>query len=255
MPYHRTEAIVLRKTDYSNTSVVCNVFTREMGRMGLIAKGIKRGGTAYEAEPELFTINDVVFSLRAEGGMGTLTEAAVIDDMRGIGKKVERFWAACYAAELLLDLTAEFQPLPEVYEAAAAALRAVARGQKMSAIVFAFEMALLKLLGHEPRMGECVECGRRRSKGRDAAFSALKGGFLCDDCRASDANAITVRGGTAALIESFSGHSAAGGIARAERLTLTAEGAKDLRAALDYYMTFLRERPSKTREYMRALYK
>ncbi len=48
MPYHRNRAIVLRKTDYSNTSIVLNVLTQEMGRLGLIAKGIKRGGPAFE---------------------------------------------------------------------------------------------------------------------------------------------------------------------------------------------------------------
>jgi DNA repair protein RecO (recombination protein O) len=260
MPYHRTEAIILRKTDYSNTSMVFSVFTREMGRLGLIAKGIKRGGAAHESEPELFSINDVVFSLRREGTLGILTESAVMDDMRGIGKKVERFWAACYLAELLLDLAPEFQPLPEVYDAAAATLRALAGTERVAPHVFSFELALLRLLGHEPRVAACAECGAPRGRLREIAFSALKGGCLCDKCGQSDPNAITIRGSTAALMEALGKRrpSAAGprtGAVRTGRVEISGETAKDLRRALDYFFTFLRERPSKTLKYMQALYK
>jgi DNA repair protein RecO (recombination protein O) len=253
MPYYRSEGIVLRKTDYGNTSVVLNVLARENGRIGLIAKGIKRGGTAYESEPELFTINDFVFSLRGEHALGALTESAVIDDMRGIGKKVERFFAACYIAELLLDLAPEGQPLPEIYEAAAAALRAVAKADRVAPNVFAFEVALLGLLGHRPALAACVECGELRGRLSEIAFSALKGGYLCAKCRSADRNAIAVRGSTAALLEALAKHGASP--SRAGRLGIGKDAARDLRRALDHFFTFLRERPSKTLRYMQLLYK
>jgi len=258
MPYYRTEAIILRKTDYSNTSTVFNVFTRDMGRLGLIAKGIKRGGAAYESEPDLFTINDVVLSHRAGANLGTLAESAVIDDMRGIGKKVERFWAACYVAELLLDLTPESQPLPEIYELAATTLRAVAKAEKVALMVFNFEVALLRLLGHEPQVSKCVECGAPRGRLKEIAFSVLKGGCLCEKCAPGDPNAFAIRGGTAALIEALGKQRASPGrkaaVARADRLGIRREDAKDLRRALDRFFTFLRERPSKTLHYMQATY-
>lgn len=253
MPYHRTQAIVLRKTDYSNTSVVLNVLTRDMGRLGLIAKGIRRGGPAFEAEPELFTIQDIVLSVRREGGLGTLTEAAVIDDMRGIRRRIERFWAACYAAELLLDFTAEADPQPEVFALAAQTLAAVAAADKTAPHVFLFENALLRLLGHEPRMAACAECGAERPRARQIAFSALRGGYLCGKCRSADENAMEIRGSTAALMEALSKMTPSR--EGAGRINIDKEAAKDMRGALDHFFTFLRERPSKTLKYMQALYR
>ncbi|RKY23396.1 MAG: DNA repair protein RecO [Planctomycetota bacterium] len=261
MSYHRTRAIILRKTDYSNTSVVLNALTQESGRLGLIAKGVRRGGAAYETEPELFTIHDVVFTLRRNGVMGTLTESAVIDDMHGIRRKVDRFWAASYMAELLLDLTAEGQPLTEVYALAAGAFRGIARAQKVAPHVFIFEMGLLRLLGHEPSMAACVECGSPRKRAGAVAFSALKGGYLCKDCRRTDPNAITIRGSAAALMQALgksaqSSRRADGAApARADRLNIDRDSARDLRRALNHFFTFLRERPSKTLKYMQALYR
>ncbi len=260
MPYHRDRAIVLRKTDYSNTSIVLNVLTQEMGRLGLIAKGIRRGGPAFEAEPELFTIQDAVFTLRRGGGLGILSEAAVIDDMRGIRGKVDRYWAACYVAELLLDFVPEAQPLPDVYALAAATLRAVAGAEEVALHVFMFEVALLRLLGHEPMVSACAECGAQRKRAREVAFSALKGGCLCDGCRGAGANAMTIRGSTAALLGALGRRARepgglTSGVLQAERLKIGREAAKDLRRALDHFFTFLREKPSKTLKYVQALYR
>jgi recombinational DNA repair protein (RecF pathway) len=126
-------------------------------------------------------------------------------------------------------------------------------------MVFNFEVALLRLLGHEPQVSACVECGAPRGRIKEIAFSPLKGGCLCEKCAQSDLDAITIRGSAAALIEALgkqqlsSGRKA--GVVRAGRLEISRDDAKDLRRVLDRFFTFLRERPSKTLRYMQASYK
>jgi DNA repair protein RecO (recombination protein O) len=240
MNYYKTNGIVLKKVDYGDSSLILTVFSRDFGRIALTAKGVKRALSKFESPPEILTVQQFVFSRRGFGPMANASESALLEEFRGLRSDLGRFYAACYAAEVLLGLCAEWQPLPEVYDIAIAALRDINLAEPVAAL-FRFEAAALGLLGHAPVLDRCAHCGAARKKAQRVALSAEKGGYLCSECAGLDASALEIQGGTAAAMELLFG-------GPGEKYRTLSPGPKarlDLQRAFDYLLGFLREKPSR----------
>ncbi len=190
MAYSRTLALCLRVVDYSETSQIAAFFTREQGRLSAIAKGAKRKGSRFAGALEPLTLLEVVlFQGRDAAALRTLHEVDVRDTYRGARQSLRRLHAAAYVIEVLREAAPEGDPLPEVFDLAAATLAHLAAaplGGPGSApdrdpnIVLGFVSGLLELLGLFPRLDACVEC--QGPLAARAAFSAAKGGALCAAC-------------------------------------------------------------------------
>ncbi|MFO7898766.1 MAG: recombination protein O N-terminal domain-containing protein, partial [Planctomycetota bacterium] len=62
MPYEKTEAILIRATDFSETSRVFAFFTRRFGRITTLAKGVKRKYSRMIGQVDLFSYGEIVFA-------------------------------------------------------------------------------------------------------------------------------------------------------------------------------------------------
>src|SRR5215510_10576041 len=99
MPLLRDSAVVLGRLDYSETSQILVLFTREQGKVRAIAKGAKRSTKARFAPGiDLLDIGSVVISVRHERaeGLATLTEWKQTRSLSGLREKLERLSAAQY---------------------------------------------------------------------------------------------------------------------------------------------------------------
>jgi len=81
-------------------------------------------------------------------------------------------------------LTDDYDPHPELFDAADQTLSALRSPGGMAKWLLRFELTALRLLGHLPSLADCVECGRPVESGRRVHFSPLAGGVLCPACRA-----------------------------------------------------------------------
>jgi recombinational DNA repair protein (RecF pathway) len=90
-------------------------------------------------------------------------------------------------AELLDAFTADADPHPELFDVAHTTLRRLSdwRGddRAVPAILLRFELTLLRLVGHAPETGRCVECGGPLDAAGRTPFGLLEGGTLCGGCR------------------------------------------------------------------------
>ena len=238
MQYFKTEAIVLKKVDYGDSSLILTALSRDFGLIKLTAKGVKRALTKFEAPPESFTVQQFVFSRRAGAEMGTASESALLRDFAGLRRELPRHYAATYLAEILLTLCPEWEPVEGLYEAALAALEGISEGDAVMALL-RFEAAALELLGHAPILGECCVCGAPRKKAANVLLSGLCGGYLCENCTPSDRAARKIQGGTAPAMEAL-------GAGRHKSLHLNAKARLDLLRAFDYLFVFHREKPTRS---------
>jgi DNA repair protein RecO (recombination protein O) len=92
-----------------------------------------------------------------------------------------------HVAELLDAFTADADPHPELFDVAHTILRRLSdwRGddRAVPAILLRFELTLLRLVGHAPETGRCVECGGPLDAAGRTPFGLLEGGTLCGGCR------------------------------------------------------------------------
>ena len=67
-------AICIRAVDYSETSQILTLFTRQAGKISAIAKGSKRPKSAFDGPIEVFSHGKIVFSDSNKEKLATLTE-------------------------------------------------------------------------------------------------------------------------------------------------------------------------------------
>ncbi len=195
MPILRTEAIVLRVMDYSETSLIVWLYSRDHGRLHLIAKGARRARSPFEGALEPLVRGEVVFyrKKRATDGLETAKEFDPIDLHTGIRRSLRRLYRGAYLVELLTELSEREAASPGAYEAACVGLRALARAdeEELDAHLLPAELRLIDDAGLAPRFDACT-CERRADLDGAGAvwFSASAGGLLCPDHARRDPSAL-----------------------------------------------------------------
>jgi DNA repair protein RecO (recombination protein O) len=184
-------ALVVRTTDWSETSRIVTLWTREFGRVRGLAKGGRRLKSNFDSALDLLTVCSIVLLRKSSGSLDLLTEAQVVRRFPRLRTDLAALYAAYYIAELLADWTEDYDPHPIVFDEALAALdglgaaEAPATGLRLAR----FELVLLRELGYSPALDRCAVCGRELPLDAIAAcgdgffaFSAAAGGLVCPAC-------------------------------------------------------------------------
>jgi DNA repair protein RecO (recombination protein O) len=177
-------ALVLRTTDWSETSRIATFWTRELGKVRALAKGGRRLKSNFETALDLLTVCSIVFLRKSSGSLDLLTEAQVVRRFPQLRADLPALYAAYYVAELLSDMTEDYDPHPTLFDEALAALDAFGKPPPAPGPRLArFELTLLRELGYSPVLDVCAACAGPLGGGR-LAFSAAAAGVLCPNCQA-----------------------------------------------------------------------
>ncbi len=174
---YRDHAVILRKVDYGEADRIFTLLTATHGKVGAIAKGVRRPESKLAAALELYTHIDVLLAK----GRGELDVVAQVQRLPGtrMAGEVERMSHAALIAELAERVCEDRHPVDGVYELTVMALDELARETDPRRASAYFLMSALDLLGYAPQLMACASC-ERPLEARPAAFSAAAGGFLCD---------------------------------------------------------------------------
>lgn len=245
----KAQALVLRTVDWSETSRIVTLFTREFGKVRAVAKGARRPKSPFDAALDLLSICSVVFIRKTSDALDLLTEARLVRRFRPPGRDLSRLYAAYYVAELLHDLTDDHDPHVPAYDAAAQALASLAEtggGDSVGRIVLGFEVAALKHLGFVPELARCVGCGRElKGEGR-VAFGMLAGGVLCADCRPGQRQVVSLSGPAWEQLRRLSA-----GTEETEA-SMDLKTRRELRGVMNAYVSHLAGRKLRMQDYLPA---
>jgi DNA repair protein RecO (recombination protein O) len=161
-----------------------------------------------------------------------LTEAKLLRRFRPAGRNLSSLYAGYYVAELLAELTDDYDPHPVLFDLADETLAGLSAGQEVPRRVLRFELGALRVLGHLPSLDACVECGRAVALRGRVAFGQLDGGVLCPQCRAGKRQVASVEAGvlkTMALLADPAGHAW-------QRVEIDPHGLGRLRGLLNHYL-------------------
>src|SRR5829696_9143065 len=101
----KAHALVIRGTDWSETSRITTLFTREFGKVRALAKGGRRVHSNFEIAFDLLTVCQVVFIHKDQGGLDLLTEARMEERFPVLRQDLDALYSGYYVAELLADGT------------------------------------------------------------------------------------------------------------------------------------------------------
>jgi DNA repair protein RecO (recombination protein O) len=203
MSSEKTEAIVLKAVEFSETSAVVTLFTRDFGKVRALAKGARRPKGPFESALDLLGLCRIVFLRKSSDALDLLTEAKLERRFRPPGGELSNLYAAYYVAELLSELTDDYDPHVELFDAATQCLAALSTTTAVAPVLVRFELTALRVLGHLPSLDACVECGRTVGPAGRVPFGQLAGGVLCESCRIGQKQVIWISGGVMTALRTF----------------------------------------------------
>jgi DNA repair protein RecO (recombination protein O) len=183
VPADKTLAIVLRVIDFSESSCVVTLFTRDFGKLTGLAKGARRPKGPFESALDLLSVVRLMVIRKSSDTLDLLTEARLEHRFRAASRDLSRLYAGYYVAELLTDLTHDHDPHPELFDLAATSLRLLDGETHVPTTLLRFELAALRMLGHQPSLDQCASCGDAVADQPRVPFGFLAGGVLCERCR------------------------------------------------------------------------
>src|SRR2546426_3281633 len=163
MAAEKAQALVLRTTDWSESSRIATLWTREFGKVRVLAKGGRRLKSNFENALDLLTLCRIVFLRKSSTSLDLLTEAQVVERFPRLRSDLPALYAAYYIAELLSDWTEDYDPHPGLFDEALATLRSLGQppaGTALPALgagpptppsgprLARFELVLLRELGY-----------------------------------------------------------------------------------------------------------
>jgi DNA repair protein RecO (recombination protein O) len=144
---HDEPAYVLHRHDWSEASLILELFSRAHGRIALVAKGVKRPSSQFR--PVLLPLQPLRLGWGGEAELRTLKSA----HWQGghVMPTGDALLAGYYLNELLLKLLAREDAHPALFDHYADAVRALAEGcEPQAAVLRAFELLLLREVGLLP---------------------------------------------------------------------------------------------------------
>lgn len=182
MSLEHAQGLVIRASDFSETSRVVTIWTREFGKIGALAKGARRLKSAFESSLDLLNVCDIVLIRKASGALDLLTEAKVRERFPRLRKDLPSWYVGQYLAELLGDWTQDHDPHPALFDEALATLRELGEAEgRLGPRLASFELVLLRELGYGPALDRCAACDAGLLDG-SSAFSPARGGLICERC-------------------------------------------------------------------------
>jgi DNA repair protein RecO (recombination protein O) len=179
---YKTEAIVLRTMDLGEADRVLTVLTPRLGKLRVIAKGVRRPRSRIGGGLQPFS--DVQLVLAVGRTWDVVTSSSLEDPHLGLRNDLHSTAAAWYVVELADRFCEGAADSHDAFRLLAQALSALDAGADVQREVVArwFELALLDAMGFRPSLAQCLECGATiQPEGN--AFSPVGGGVLCPQCR------------------------------------------------------------------------
>jgi len=185
MPLVETEAVVLHAFDYSETSRILRLATRDAGVQSVLARGARRSKARFGSAVDLFAQGHAELHLRDGRDLQTLAAFDVTHARSAIADDLDRFTGASALAEIMLRFAAADDAHSALFDALTAAFDRIERAapSQCAAAALGASWHLLSVLGYAPQLEECSSCHAPLDPAASRiSFSPSAGGVLCANC-------------------------------------------------------------------------
>jgi DNA repair protein RecO (recombination protein O) len=186
---YSTEAVVLRSIRFGEADRVLHLYTEAHGRVGVVAKGVRKTKSRFGARLEPLSHVELVLH-RGRGELQTVTGAQLVRSHREAREDYYRFSVGMIGAEAMLRLFSEEEANERAFTALTRFLDLLddtphaADRPTLDPLGLAFQLKLLWLAGYLPHVSACAECG---AEGEPlVGYSTRAGGAVCGRCAPAD---------------------------------------------------------------------
>lgn len=182
MEYQSSEAVVLRRVRFSESSLVVVLFSREFGTIEALAKGARRWKSPMRGHLDLFNVVEAMWIERPQQSLDLVTETYLFREFFHLRQRPLAYASASLLGELLTATCMIRDPHPAAYDLLIKGLEALEEEEHWDRGVTKSFLFLLRPLGFSPHLEGCIDCGLSRDTLTKAFLSGVRGGLVCPSC-------------------------------------------------------------------------
>src|SRR6059036_1977964 len=182
---YKTEAVVLRSFRLGEADRVLHLYTLESGRIGAVAKGIRKTKSRFGARLEPLSHVELMLH-EGSGELQTVTGVDLLHSHHTAREQRYRLGVGLVGAEAMLRLFTEQEANARAFQALTRFLELLdelpdhAGRPALDPLALSFQLKLLWLSGYLPHLTSCADCGS--TEGTLVGYSARAGGAVCRGC-------------------------------------------------------------------------
>jgi len=242
----RVEAIVLRHSDWGEADRMLWLFTRELGKVQAIAKGVRKSRSRKAGHLEPFTRVELLLAHGRD--LLIVTQAEAKEAYLSLREDLLRVGYASYVIELLDRFTYEEGENITLYRLLSDTLSRLNSEPQPAFAVRYYEVRLLDLVGFRPQLFNCANCGEQIQP-EDQFFSFEKGGVICPGCGVNGTGLRPVSMPALKILRHFQRSR----YSEAQRARLSSIIDQELEDLMGYYLTYLLERGLNSPSFLRRV--
>lgn len=182
MSQEKSEAVVLRGVDYSETSRIVTFLTPGRGLLTCIAKGVRRKNSPLAPVLDTFNHVELVYYWKEGRGIHTLGDASLLHGFSSVKRDLERGSFGAIPLELAAKTAHDNEPSQDFFDTLLRGLMSLTTWSGSARFHATWQMArLLSVAGFAPELHFCVHCGGEI--GHNPGFDT-GGGVVCGQCPA-----------------------------------------------------------------------
>jgi len=243
----RVDAVVLRHSNYGEADRLLTLYTRQLGKLRVIAKGARKIASRKAGHIEPFT--HVKMQLAKGRDMFLLTQADTVDAYLPLREDLILTSQASYVMELLDRFTYENDTEnTSTFRLLTDTLARLASKADAWLIIRYYEMRLLDFMGFRPQLFQCANCGSEIIA-ENQYFSFSAGGVICPRCGHGLPNVRNISVDTLKYLRHFQRSS----YAEASRARPSLEVQQEAEVLMQGYFTYLLERELNTPGFLKKI--
>ena len=173
----KVKGIIISDTNYSESSKILNVLTKEYGLIGIIAKGCRNLKSTLRRVSTKLTYGYFYINYK-ENTLSTLLEVDVLNDFKTIKTNLTKIGYALYLVDFARQVEMENKD-EQIFNILEAALVKIEEGFDPGIITNIVELKYLSFLGVRPELNKCSKCGSTKNI---VTISGDSGGYICKNC-------------------------------------------------------------------------
>jgi len=178
----RSQGFILKKEDRGETNQLFTIYTKEFGKLEILAKAIRKTSSKLRSGMELFYLSEIEF---IQGKTyKTLTDAILIEKFENIRKGLKKLSIAYKISELLNNLISGQEADKKIWQLLLETFTQLNNWKiknSLKIIYYYFFWNFISILGYQPELYNCIFC-QNKLMPKELFFSLKEGGVICHNC-------------------------------------------------------------------------
>jgi len=174
----RTRGIVLKKIDYSDSSIITTLFTYSIGKVKVLIRGAKRPKSRFVSIFETFNIIEAVLDVKDNREIQHISDAKTLMSYTQLRLSYQKQVWAGRITRFVDAILPDLSPSKGLYSLTERTLFMLSHRENEGGIFVAFVLKALKVLGYDLDLNYCKKCGDINI----SYLSPSRGGGICSKC-------------------------------------------------------------------------